>query len=156
MRAISAKKIQDTVAKLCIQANIFLREDVLNVLKLAYGKESNKRAKQILKAVIDNAAVARREKLAICQDTGLPVVFVELGRNVKINADLKAAINKGIASGYLKGYLRNSIIKDPFLRGKPGYSPAVIHIDIVKGDRLKITVLPKGFGCENKSQLKMV
>jgi len=155
MRIVSAKKIQDTLAKLCIQANLFLRPDILRALKSAHAKESNKRAKRILKAIIDNAQVARREKIAICQDTGIPVVFLEIGQGVKISGDLKSAINKGVELGYRKGSLRNSIIHDPILRGKAKYSPAVIHTDIVKGDKLKITVLPKGFGCENKAQLKM-
>jgi fumarate hydratase subunit alpha len=155
MRIISAKKIQDTVAKLCIQANLFLRSDCLRALKQAYSEETNKRAKLILKAIIDNAAVARKEKIAICQDTGLPVVFLEIGQDVKIAGDLKSAINKGVESGYLKGSLRDSIIKDPILRGRAKYTPAVIHADMVKGDKLKLAVLPKGFGCENKSVLKM-
>ena len=155
MRIVSAKKIQDTLAKLCIHANLFLRPDVLRALKSAHAKESNKRAKRILKAIIDNASVARKERIAICQDTGIPVVFLEIGQEVKISGDLKSAINKGVESGYRKGSLRNSIIHDPILRGKAKYSPAVIHTDIVKGDKLKITVLPKGFGCENKSALKM-
>lgn len=155
MRIISAKKIQDTVAELSIQANLFLRPDVLKALKLAYSRQANKKAKLILKAIIDNAAIARKEKIAICQDTGLPVVFLEVGQNVKISGDLKAAVNKGVELGYQKGYLRNSIIRDPLLRGRSRYSPAVIHTDIVRGSKLKITVLPKGFGCENKSSLRM-
>jgi fumarate hydratase subunit alpha len=99
--------------------------------------------------------MARREKLAICQDTGFPCVFVELGQDVKICGDLKKAINQGVALGYREGFLRNSIVTDALARKKPGYQPALIHIDTVKGDGLKLTVLPKGFGCENKTQLKM-
>ncbi|MDP3731937.1 MAG: fumarate hydratase, partial [Candidatus Omnitrophota bacterium] len=91
----------------------------------------------------------------ICQDTGLPTVFLEIGQDVKIKGDLTRAINKGVEEGYRRGYLRSSIINNPLSRGKPGYSPAVIHTEIVGGNRLKITVLPKGFGCENKAQLKM-
>lgn len=155
MRAISAKKIQGTVSGLCIKANLFLRPDVLRLLKSAYAKETSKRARRILGAIIANALIARKEKLAICQDTGMPVVFVEIGQEVKIRGDLKAAINKGVESGYNKGYLRTSIISNPLSRGKPGYTPAVIHIDLVKGKNIKLTVLPKGFGCENKSGLKM-
>ncbi len=155
MRVISASKITKIVADLCIQANLVLRRDVLSALKTAWAKETNKRAKDILGAIIKNASIAQKEKLAICQDTGLPCVFMELGQDVKIAGDLKQAINKGVELGYRKGYLRNSVIKDPLLRGKPGYQPAIIHIDMVKGDKLKITVLPKGFGCENKTQLKM-
>jgi len=155
MRVISASKITKIVADLSVQANLVLRRDVFSALKTTWAKETNKRAKEILGAIIQNASIARREKLALCQDTGLPCVFVELGQGVKVTGDLQSAINKGIELGYRKGFLRNSIIKDPLLRGKSGYQPAVIHIDIIKGNRLKITVMPKGFGCENKTQLKM-
>jgi len=155
MRVITSTKIKNTVSDLCIKANLSLRKDVLAKLGRALLLETNKRAKQILKAVYDNALIARKENLAICQDTGMACVFVELGQDVLVSGDLKQAINKGVESGYKKGYLRNSIIKDPLLRGKPGYQPAIIHIDIVKGNKLKITVLPKGFGSENKTQLKM-
>lgn len=155
MRVISAEKIRSTVSDLCLQANLILRKDILSALKRAYATEANRRSKEILYAIINNAFVAQKEKLAICQDTGLPCVFVELGQDVSIGGDLKSAINKGIESGYKKGFLRNSIVREPLKRGKPGFVPAVIHIDIVKGDKLKLTVLPKGFGCENKTQLKM-
>ena len=155
MRKITVDKIRETVRDLCIQANLNLRKDILAALKKAYSGERNKRAKNILSAIIDNAYIAQKEKLAICQDTGLPTVFLGIGKDVKIEGDLKSAVNKGVEEGYRKGCLRNSIIRDPLARGRPGYSPAVIHTDIVKGNRLKITVLPKGFGCENKTQLKM-
>ncbi len=155
MRLITANKIKDTVADLCIQANLLLRNDVLAQLKSAYKREKHKRAKGILEAIIRNAALARRNKLAICQDTGFPCVLIELGQDLKIKGDLNRAINQGVEEGYKKGCLRNSIVKDPLFRGKSGYQPAVINIDMVKGDRLRITVLPKGFGCENRTQLKM-
>jgi fumarate hydratase subunit alpha len=155
MKKISANRISKTVSDLCIRANLVLRKEVLAALRSAYRGETNKRAKDILAAIINNAGIAGNEGLAICQDTGLPCVYVELGRGVKISGDLRAAINKGVEAGYKKGFLRNSVIKDPLNRGKSGYGPAVIHTDIVKGNKLKITVLPKGFGCENKTQLKM-
>ena len=155
MKTVAAGKIRDTVAGLCIRANLFLRKDVLAALKSAHAKEKNKRARVILDAIIGNARIAGREKLAICQDTGMPIVFLEAGQGVKIAGDLKSAINKGIESGYRKGYFRDSVIKDPLSRGRPAYQPAVIHADIARGNKLKITVLPKGFGCENKSALKM-
>jgi len=154
-RLISAAKIRDTVERLCINANFLLRRDVLRSLKKAYARESNKRAKERLSAIIRNAHLARKEKLAICQDTGLVTVFVQIGENVKVIGSLKDSINKGVQLGYRRGYLRNSVIKDPLLRGRPGYQPAIIHTDIVKGSGLALTVLPKGFGCENKTQLKM-
>jgi len=155
MKIISAKKITETVSGLCIKANLDLRNDVLSAIKLARSREKNKRAGNILDAIIANAFIARKRKLAICQDTGLPYVFVELGQDVRIKGDLKNAVNKGIEEGYKKGFLRESIVKEPILRGKAGYTPALIQIDIVRGSKLKLTVLPKGFGCENKGQLKM-
>jgi fumarate hydratase subunit alpha len=140
---------------LCHKANFELRPDVLSALKAAYKRETDRRAKSILKAVIDNAAIARKDRLSICQDTGMPCVFIEIGQDVHISGDMNRAVFKGIEQGYRSGYLRNSIVRDPILRGAPGYSPGVIHIDMVPGSKIKITVLPKGFGCENKSQLKM-
>ena len=156
MKAISTKKVINLVSRLCIQANTVLRPDVLAALKQAHKSEKNNRAKNALDMIIKNAAIAKREKLAICQDTGMPVVFVELGQDVKITGgSLASAINKGIESGYKKGSLRNSIIKDPINRGKSKYTPGIIHIDLVRGNKLKLAVLPKGFGCENKTQSKM-
>ena len=155
MRTIRTETITRLVSELCGQANIALRNDVLQALRSAYLREANKRAKEILRAIIRNALIAKREKLAICQDTGLPCVFLDLGQDVRITGDLKKAINKGVELGYRRSFLRNSVIKDPLSRKKPGYQPAVIHIDIVKGNKVKLTVLPKGFGCENKTQLKM-
>ncbi len=155
MRLIKVDKIREIVAVLSIQANTVLRKDILYGLQTAYSKEPNKRAKDILKAIITNAYIARKEKLAICQDTGFPTIFLEIGQDVRIAGDLKKAINRGVEEGYRRGSLRNSIIGDPLFRGKPVYSPAVIHMEIVRGNKLKIVVLPKGFGCENKAQLKM-
>ncbi len=155
MRNIASTKITEAVACLCARANFDLRADVLSALHRAQGRESDPRARRLLKMIIENAAIARRERLAICQDTGLPIVFVELGQEVRVSGSLSAAIQQGVARGYRRASLRNSIVRDPLLRGKPGYAPAIIHIDIVAGSRLKLTVLPKGFGCENKSRLKM-
>jgi len=155
MKIIKAQKIKALVSELCLKANFDLRPDVLQGLNASLSGEKNKRAKEILKAIIDNAKIAKKDKLAICQDTGLPCVFVELGQNVKIEGNFYKAINAGIEEGYKKGFLRNSIIRDPIKRGKSGYSPVVIHTDIVGGNKIKITVLPKGFGCENKTRLLM-
>lgn len=156
MRKIKAEQIKDILAGLAIEANTSLRKDVLDSLKLAFRREKNANARDVLAAIIENAMIAKKDKLAICQDTGLPFVFVEMGDDLQIIGDLKSAINQGVELGYRKGYLRNSVIRDPLSRGKPVYSPSLIHIDIVKGDKLKITLLPKGFGCENKSQLVML
>ncbi len=155
MKIIQAVKIKDTVADLCIKANLILRKDALKLLKSAYARETSQRAKKILKAIIENASVAQRRRLAICQDTGMPQVFLEVGQDLRIIGDLKSAINQGVELGYKKASLRDSIVANPLSRGTPERTPAVIHTDIVQGDKIKITVLPKGFGCENKSQLKM-
>jgi len=155
MRIITASKICDIVEQLCLQANFILRPDALNGLKSAHKRETKPLAKKALDAIIANAFEAKRNKLAICQDTGLPAVFVELGQEVRVKGNLKSAIIKGVESGYKKGNLRDSIVSDPLLRGKPGFKPAIIHMDIVPGSKIKLTVLPKGFGCENKTQLKM-
>lgn len=155
MRIVRAQKIKDAVRRLCERANLDLRKDVLAALKASLRLERGSKSKAALRAIIKNAEVARKERLAICQDTGLPSVFVELGQNVKVAGDLKAAIHKGIEEGYRKASLRNSIVRDPLKRGAPSYTPGLIHIDLVKGSRIKITLMPKGFGCENKSQLKM-
>jgi len=155
MRYLKAEKITQAIEQLVKRANFSLRKDVLLALRKAYRGENNKRAKNILKAILDNAAYAQEEKLAICQDTGMPVVFVQVGQDLRISGDLKKAINKGIVDGYKNNYLRNSIVINPLQRGRPGFSPAILHTEIIPGDKIKLVLLPKGFGCENKSQLKM-
>ncbi|MBU1998096.1 MAG: fumarate hydratase [Candidatus Omnitrophota bacterium] len=155
MKIIKTVQIEKLVARLAIEANLILRRDVYSALRRAYLQEKNQRGRKVLKAIIDNAAIAREEKLAICQDTGMPCVFVELGQEVIIKGDLKKAINRGIEKGYKEGFFRNSIVKDPLFRGRGQYNPAMIHMNIVLGNKLKITILPKGFGCENKARLKM-
>lgn len=155
MRTIKAAQITKAVVELVRRANFILRGDVLSALRSAYRLEKNKRAKAILKAVLDNAAYAKKNSLAICQDTGMPVVFIQAGQDVKISGDLKAAVNKGVELGYKKYSLRNSIVADPLLRGDPKFSPCIIHTDIVRGSKIKLIILPKGFGCENKSRLMM-
>ncbi len=155
MRTLSSEVITKTVSDLCVKANILLRQDVSGALRRALPRETDKRGKRVLSAIIDNALIAGKENLAICQDTGMPCVFVEIGQDVRIIGDLKAAISAGIEQGYQSGYFRRSIIADPLKRGKPGLTPPVIHTEVVKGDKLKLTVLPKGFGCENKAKLQM-
>lgn len=157
MRKISAKKIQKTVARLAVEANLFLRKDVLRALKKAYSKEKASRAKKILKALVENAAIASSGRIPLCQDTGMATVFLETGQNVIISGgDLDKAINKGISEGYKKGFLRKSVVADPLLRvNTKDNTPAVIHMKIVPGSRIKITVAPKGFGSENKSVTNM-
>ena len=154
---ITEKQIEQTVKDLCIKANIDLRNDVKLALKKSWKSEPNPKAKYILNILIENYKIAKKEKIPICQDTGITVVFVELGQNVKIKGSLPRAINKGVAEGYKEGYLRKSIVKDPLLRKNTGTNtPAIINLDIIKGNSLKITVLPKGFGSENKSKIFML
>jgi fumarate hydratase subunit alpha len=155
VRDLKAGKITQAVEELVRRASFILRKDVLFVMKKAYRAEKNIRSRNILKAILDNAEFARKENLAICQDTGMPVIFAYLGQDVRIRGDFKKAVNRGIASGYKKYSLRNSIVQDPLLRGKPVFSPCIIHTEIVPGNKLKLILLPKGFGCENKSRLKM-
>ncbi|NQU19334.1 fumarate hydratase [bacterium] len=156
MKKIKVNTITKTVSQLCIQANLNLRRDVLFSLKAAYYRETSPKAKRALGLIIENASIAKKEKLAICQDTGLPIVFLEVGQDIRfVGGDLNKAIQRGIDLGYRKASLRNSIIGDPINRGQSKFSPGIIHIDFVKGSRLKITVLSKGFGCENKSKMQM-
>lgn len=155
MKIIDAKKIEAAAGELAVKANTVLRPDVLEALKKALKDENNKRARAFLRAIIDNASCARRKKLAICQDTGMPVVFVEIGSDVHVQGDLIKAINRGIEKGYRSASFRDSIVMDPLKRAAPGYGPVIVHTDHVRGSKLKITVMPKGFGSENKSQLKM-
>jgi fumarate hydratase subunit alpha len=155
MRIITAEKVRKTVAELCRKANFHLRADVLSALRKAAAAEVNPRSKMIMRAILENASQARQRSLAICQDTGMPVVFVRIGQEVHLKGNFAAAVNKGVEEGYRSASLRNSIVKYPLARGSSGFSPAVIHSECVPGSFLEITVLPKGFGCENKSQLKM-
>ncbi len=156
MRIIKSADIKKAVIQVLIKANLILREDVLSSLKSALKKEKNKRARYILRAIIENARIAKKEKLPICQDTGMPVVFLEIGQNVKIEGgNPEDIINEAIAEGTEKGFLRKSIVEPLFNRRYVKSKTCIIHTRIVGGKRLKITVLPKGFGCENKTTLKM-
>lgn len=155
MRIIKAERIKDTVSRLCQEANQSLRKDVLAALKSAYRRENSKRSKDALNAIIQNAKIAKQKKLAICQDTGLPCVFVELGQGAVVKGSLNDVIIKGVEQGYKTGYFRESVVAKPLARGRSSYRGVIIHTNIVNGNKLRIQFLPKGFGCENKSQLKM-
>lgn len=156
MREISADKIRETVADLCLKANFELRKDVLRALKASAKKEPAVRAKNILKAIIENAKTAAKKRIAICQDTGLVSVFLEIGEELIIKGNLNNAVNKGVEEAYRKGYLRKSVVSDILLRKNTNTNtPCIINTKIVEGDRLKIIVSPKGFGSENKSMIKM-
>lgn len=139
MREISASKIRETVAELCLKANFELRNDVLRALKAALGKETNSRARNILKSIIENARLAKKKRLAICQDTGLVSIFLEIGSDVAIKGDLEEALHKGVEDAYKKGYLRKSIVSDSLLRKNTNTNtPCIFTFNLVKGDRVRI------------------
>lgn len=158
MRDINVQSITETVAKLCTEANYLLGSDVLDAIKNARNKEASTLGKNILEQLVVNAAIAQEESVPMCQDTGYAVIFVELGQDVHIvGGSLNEAINDGVRKGYTEGYLRKSIVGHPLERKNTGdNTPAVIHIKVVPGDKLKITVAPKGGGSENMSAIKML
>ncbi|MCX5726626.1 MAG: fumarate hydratase [Candidatus Saganbacteria bacterium] len=158
MREIEAKIITDTVKELCIDANINLSDDVLEALNEALKIEESENGREMLRQILRNAEIARQEKLPICQDTGVTVVFVELGQQVLVvSGNLRAAINEGVSLGYEEGNLRKSIVSDPFRRKNTGdNTPAIIHTEIVPGDKIKIILMAKGAGSENVSAAKVL
>lgn len=158
MREIMISNVIETVEKLCIGANYFLNDDIRDALADALEKEESDVGRSVLEGLLKNADIAAKEEMAICQDTGMAVIFVKLGQEVCVSGgSLTEAINEGVRRGYRRGYLRNSIVGDPLIRQNTGdNTPAVIHYDIVEGDKLKITVAPKGFGSENMSALRML
>ncbi len=157
MRSIEFETIVETVESLCMSAAYELSEDVLTSLTEAAGTESDAGAVQILNQLIENARIAKTESIPLCQDTGLAVVFAEQGSEVFVKGSLVDAINAGVKSGYEKGYLRKSVVAEPLNERKNtgANTPAIIHHQITPGDKLKISVMTKGGGCENKSQFKM-
>lgn len=158
MRKIGWEKIKETVKILCQQSNFCLRDDVLRALHAAQEKEISPAGREVLAQLVENAAVAREEKIPLCQDTGLVTVFIELGQDVCIEGGfLYDAVQEGVREGYLEGYLRKSVVADPIRRTNTGdNTPAIIYSKLVPGDRLRITVMPKGGGSENMSALKML
>ncbi len=158
MREISANEVIQAVKKLCIEANYYLGEDVQKALREAYEKEESPVGKATLKQIIDNFEISKQGEFPMCQDTGTAVFFVEMGDQVCLKeGNLFDAINEGVRQGYKEGYLRKSILADPIERKNTGdNTPAVIHLDIVKGDKLKIVCVPKGGGSENMSEVKMM
>ncbi|MDR2676613.1 MAG: fumarate hydratase [Endomicrobium sp.] len=158
MRKIRSDTISNAVKKLCAEANFNLPVDVLKALRKNVVLEEEKNAKDILKEIIENANIARKERIPLCQDTGIANFFVKLGKNVFIDGkNIYYAINRGVSMGYKGNYLRNSIVSDPIERKNTNNNtPANIYIDIVSGDKIKITFLPKGGGSENACALKML
>ena len=157
MREISAELIGNEITKLCIEANLKLPEDICNAMQEARDNEPWPVAADTLKVLCNNMRAASERVLPVCQDTGMACVFLEIGQDVHITGDLKAAVNAAVARGYTEGYLRKSVVADPLRRvNTEDNTPAMLTIDLVPGDRVKITVAPKGFGSENMSRLKML
>ncbi len=158
MRNIQAEEIIRTVRDMCIEANHFLTPDMKQVLAEAGEKECSELGRRILSQLEENLDIAGKEMIPICQDTGMAVFFVELGQEVHIEGgSLTEAINEGVRRGYTEGYLRKSVVSDPLLRVNTGdNTPAVIHFEPVPGDRLRLTIAPKGFGSENMSRIFML
>lgn len=159
MREVNVDLITQTIERLCIEANYYLPADVKRALEEAVSKEELPLGREILQDLIKNAEIACREDMPICQDTGLAVVFLELGQDVHlVGGDLTEAINEGVRRGYINGYLRKSSVDDPFLERKNtgDNTPAIVHTTIVPGDKIKIIVAPKGGGSENMSALAML
>lgn len=157
MRNIDAKVIEDTVARLCIEANLRLPPDVISAIERAEKAEPWDGAKRILSLLGDNVRIASEKTLPVCQDTGMACVFVELGQDVHIEGDFEQAVNNGVRRGYGEGYLRKSVVCDPLRRVNTGdNTPALVTVKLTRGDKMRITVMPKGFGSENMSALKML
>lgn len=157
MRVLDLNLITNEVARLCMEANYYIGKDVLNKIKEAREKETSELGKVILGQIIENDEIAANEQVPMCQDTGLVVVFLEIGTEVKINGDIYAAVNAGVAKGYTEGYLRKSMVRSPLDRvNTQDNTPAVIHTKLIPGsDKVRIIVAPKGGGSENMSALKM-
>lgn len=158
MREVHCERITEAVARLCMEANYSLGEDVVQALEEASKQEESPIGREILNRLLENAKVARTERVPLCQDTGFTVVFVELGQDVRIiGGSLVEAINRGVRQGYKEGFLRSSIVGHPLLRKNTGdNTPASIHVEVLPGDVLKLTVMAKGAGCENMSALRML
>jgi fumarate hydratase subunit alpha len=159
MRDIQVGQISDAVARLCQEATHILPEDVVAGLERARNSEESPLAKQVLGEILDNAELAKRETVPLCQDTGTAVVFVELGQDVHIvGGFLYDAINEGVSRGYTEGYLRASMVEKPYSAriNTKNNTPAVIHVDMVAGDTFRVKVLPKGGGCENMSRFTVL
>jgi len=157
VKQIDCTKVIEAVEKLCMEANYDLGQDVMQSFRKAKATESSPLGQEVLDLLIENAEVARLEKVPMCQDTGIAVLFVEIGQDLRVvGGSLTDALNEGVRRGYEKGYLRKSVVNDPLERvNTKDNTPAVIHYDIVPGEQLKIIIAPKGAGSENMSALKM-
>ena len=157
MREIQASRIAETVSRLCIEANTHLPGDMKRRIQDCRECETWPVAREILDRIVENYEIADAQNVPICQDTGMACVFLEIGQEVYVNGSIEEAVHEGVREGYKKGYLRKSVVRDPLDRVNTGdNTPAMIYYDMVPGDRIKITVAPKGFGSENMSQIKML
>ncbi|MGG7161787.1 fumarate hydratase [Clostridium baratii] len=159
MREVSVNTIRDIVKELCIEANYYISNDIKEELINSNNKEKFEIAKEVLSKIIENDDIAKKEDMPICQDTGMACIFLDIGQDVHfVDGNLEEAINEGVRRGYKDGYLRKSIVKDPVLNrvNTKDNTPAIIYYNIVDGDKVKITVSPKGFGSENMSKIAML
>ena len=157
MREIQASVITDAVKRLCIDANCHLTDDVKNCISCAYSEESWQGAKEILGRIIENYEIADEQDCPVCQDTGVACVFLKIGQDVHVSGSIEDAVNEGVRLGYSEGYLRKSVVRDPLDRVNTGdNTPAMIYYEMVEGDRIEVTVAPKGFGSENMSRIAML
>lgn len=158
MRTIAVDEIISNIKEMCIEANHYLTADMEQALNQAADNEKAPLGKQILNQLQENLQIASNDMIPICQDTGMAVIFMEIGQDVHIEGGLLTdAVNEGVRQGYTQGYLRKSVVKDPIFReNTKDNTPAVIHYDIVEGDKIKITIAPKGFGSENMSRVFML
>ena len=158
IRTISVDKITENIKEMCIEANHFLSPDMDTVMKEAVDKEESPLGRQILTQLQENLKIAGDDMIPICQDTGMAVIFMEIGQDVHLEGGcLEDAVNEGVRQGYTEGFLRKSVVKDPLIReNTKDNTPAVIHYEMVPGDKVKITVAPKGFGSENMSRVFML
>jgi len=158
MREVSVKAITDHIEEMCIAVNHYLSEDMKTALDCAVNTEESALGKQILGQLQDNLKIAGEDMIPICQDTGMAVIFLEIGQEVHLtDGNIEDAVNAGVRAGYTNGYLRKSVVSDPYERvNTKDNTPAVIHYNIVPGDKVKITLAPKGFGSENMSRIFML
>ena len=158
MRTVHTDKIKEAIKEMCIEANLVLSADVERRILSAEQEETAELGKRILSQLKENMEIAKEENIPICQDTGMAIIFLEIGQEVHFEGDyLEDAVNQGVREGYAEGYLRKSVVGDPLLReNTKDNTPAVIHTRIVPGDKVKITVAPKGFGSENMSRVCML
>ncbi len=158
MREVNVDKVTENIKEMCIEANHFLTDDMKKVFKNAVVSEESPLGKQVLNQLNENLDIAANDMIPICQDTGMAVVFINVGQDVHFtNGNITDAINEGVRQGYVDGYLRKSVVNDPIIReNTKDNTPAVIHYNIVPGDKVDITVAPKGFGSENMSRIFML